>query len=131
MGFICYGAVEKKWRNNGIYSVMRRLMKNLFAEEAGSDKLEFIISEMSKSSMLYANYVTRNTAFKAPCYYEQPGVQGLQAKPMKLIIQPVSRREPPRKGELIKIINVIYNRIYRVTNVSDNISFKRIAKSLS
>lgn len=131
MGFICYGAIDEEWRNNGIYSVMRSLMKNLFIEEAGTHELEFIISEMSKSSILYANHVTRKISFKAPGHYEQPGVQGLQAKPMKLIIQPVSRCELPRKDELIKIINVIYNRIYRVTNVSDNISFKRIAKSLS
>jgi len=130
MGFICYGAIEEKWRRNGVYSFMRSLIENLFVEDAGNGKLEFIISEMSKYSVLYAKYVTGSTAFEVPCCYEQPGVQGLKTKPMALVVQPICRCELPGKDELINIINIIYNKIYRVSNVTDNSSFKRIVKSL-
>ena len=130
VGFMCYGAVAAEWRRRGIYSAVRGRLIDLLSQETNGDGLQFVISELAEDSRLFQQYVIAWNAFVLPCDYEQPGVQGLQITPLKLVAQPVDRRTSPDEEEVITIVNEIYSRIYRISNVAENDSYRRIVASM-
>ena len=130
MGFMCYGAVATEWRRQGIYSDVRGRLIDLLSQETNGDGLQFVISELDGDSRLFRKYLHRWNALVLPCDYEQPAAQGLQITPLKLVAQPVDRRTSPDEEEVITIVNEIYGRIYRISNVAENDSYRRIVASM-
>ena len=159
MGFIAYSAVDERWRGRGVYTDMRHRILELFNQESEGVRSEtrldgspeppasrlraretngqghgegvlYVISELDEESPLYGVYLNRWGAVVAPCAYEQPEAQGLQARDLKLVLQPVARRTAPGRDETLAIVREMYERIYRIRNVAANASFHRIAISL-
>ena len=159
MGFIAYSAVREQWRGRGMYTDMRHRIVDLFDQEIGRarsgtrpgptptheiratearglangahvERVLYVISELNEDGPLYRTYLRKWGAIVAPCAYEQPGVQGLQSKELKLVLQPVRRRTAPGHDETLAIVREVYERIYRVQDVTANASFRRIAASL-
>ena len=124
MGYIAYSAVRPIFRRQGIYSEMRARLIGLF------DKSDFVISELEEGSRLFQRYLDEWNAFALPCDYEQPEAQGLISRRLKLVLQPVVRTLPPGESESLAIVRELYERIYRIQDVSQNESFRRIAESL-
>ena len=156
MGFIAYSAVQERWRGRGVYTDMRHRVLELFDQESGrvpdrarpagspshaagaqgsngrghGEGVLYVISELDEESPLYRAYLNKWGAVVAPCAYEQPEAQGLRARDLKLVLQPVARRTAPSRDETIAIVREVYERIYRIQDVAANASFRRIAVSL-
>ncbi len=124
MGYIAYSAVRPTFRRQGIYSEMRARLIDLF------DKSDFVISELEEGSLLFRRYLGEWNAIAIPCDYEQPEAQGLISLRLKLVLQLVARTLPPAESESLAIVRELYERIYRIPDVSQNESFRRIAESL-
>ena len=124
MGYIAYSAVRPLWRRRGIYAEMRVRLIDLFN---GAD---FVISELEEGSRLFNRYLDEWNAIALPCDYEQPEAQGLISRPLKLVLQPLAIARPPDESESLAIVQELYERVYRIEDVTRNESFRRIAKSL-
>ena len=132
VGFIAYSAVERGWRRNGVYTAMReRLVATMKRQvcENGT-QLRYVVTELDESSLLLGRYLNKLNAFVAPCEYEQPAVQGLRSRCLKLVLQPVGRAEPPGAEELVAIVREIFERVYRVVDVSNDPTFRGIVASM-
>jgi hypothetical protein len=143
-GFMAYSAVRKAWRGGGIYTAMRDLLLRLFNQEAakggsqpraGGDganrrPVDYVISELAENSRLYARYLREWDAIVLPCAYEQPKVQGLQARDLKLVVQPIGKTAPPETSEVLTIVREIYERVYRIPDAAESRAFHRVAASL-
>ena len=154
MGFIAYSGVRQQWRRRGVYTDMRHRIVDLFDKETGGVRpgtqragealgraqgapqgdqdggLLYVISEQDEDSPLYGAYLSKWGAVVASCAYEQPEVQGLRARDLKLVLQPVARRTAPGRDETLAIVREVYERIYRIQDVAANESFRRIVASL-
>ena len=124
MGYIAYSAVRSMFRRHGIYAEMRARLVDLFS---GAD---FVISELEEGSRLFNRYRDKWNAIVLPCDYEQPKAQGLISRPLKLVLQPIARTRPPDESESLAIVRELYERVYRIDDVIQNESFRRIAESL-
>ena len=141
MGFIAYSAVRRAWRRCGVYTAMRHRLVDLFNEQASEDqgrspyegarhRVDYVISELDESGQAFRIYVTEWKAFALPCAYEQPAVQGLKPRELRLVLQPVAKQSPPGSNEILMIVRELYERVYRIDHVTENESFRRIASSL-
>ncbi len=127
-GFIAYSAVEEAWRRRGIYTRMRG---NLLRRFTHNDNVEYVVSELDEQEWLFPKYIRDWNAIALPGYYEQPQAQGLQARPLRLVAQPVENGTTPGPSETEALVREIYKRIYRIMDVDGNDSFRRILASLT
>ena len=133
VGFIAYSAVRLKWRRLGVYKAMRALLVAAMQREAAGrshGQLDYVVSELDESSPLLRPYVNKLNALVAPCAYEQPAVQGLASRRLKLVLQPVGRRGLPNPEGLLDIVREVYRSAYRISNVWDHPAYRRVAASL-
>ena len=142
MGMILYGAVAQGVRRRGIYTMLRSRLVSALNKEARAGRpnglesgttdseVEYVISELDQDSRLFRQYVEEWGAFVAPCDYEQPATQGLLPRRLKLVLQPIGRRAPPSRDELVSIVREIFERIYRLPDASQNAHFRRIVESI-
>ena len=133
VGFIAYSAVRPRWRRRGVYTTMRALLVAAMQRGAGGrgrGQLDYVVSELDESSPLLRPYVDELNALVAPCTYEQPAVQGLASRRLKLVLQPLGKRGLPRSGSLLDIVGEIYRSVYRISNVLDHPGYRRVAASL-
>jgi hypothetical protein len=130
MGLIAYSGVEEARRRTGIYTAMRNRLIELFNMEAGGNRISYVISELDEQSRLYERYLGEWRAFVLPCAYQQPNAQGLVARNLKLVLQPIARRDPPGEDEILGIVREVYERVYRIPDVESHATFRRIAASL-
>jgi len=134
VGFIAYSAVRTRWRRRGAYTTMRALLVAAMQRGVagrGRGQLEYVVSELSDSSPLLRPYVYELNALVTPCAYEQPAVQGLASRRLKLVLQPLVKRGLPRTSSLLDIIGEIYRSVYRIPNVLDHPAYRRVAASLN
>ena len=127
-GFIAYSAVKEAWRRRGIYTRMRSNLIGRFTEDDG---VEYVVSELDEHEWLFSKYLRDWKALPLPGSYEQPQAQGLQAKPLKLVAQPVGNGTTPGPSETVALVREIYKRIYRIEDVDGNDSFRRMLASLT
>ncbi len=132
VGFIAYSAVKPRWRRLGVYTAMRALLVATMqrAADRGPGQLDYVVSELDQSSPLLRPYADELNALVAPCAYEQPAVQGLASRRLKLVLQPVGKRDLPRTGLLLDIVGEIYRSVYRISNVLGDPAYRRVAASL-
>ena len=105
VGMALYSAVERRFRSRGLYGRMRAaLVEALHADALDLCRpgVDYIVSEVQQGSALHRLYVSEWRAYTAPCDYWQPETQGLAARPLKLVLQPMiaggrqrSARSPP------------------------------------
>ena len=77
-GFIAYSAVRPGWRRRGVYKGMRCLLVSAMRKEARQTcgRLDYIFSELERSSPLLPWYLDKLRASVATCRYEQAGCPG-------------------------------------------------------
>lgn len=133
VGMVLYSAVERRARGKGLYSAMRaRFAEALAADarDAGKPNVGYIVSELERDSPLYRLYVSEWRAYAAPCDYWQPEAQGLTARPLKLVLQPVIAEGPPPVHEIAILVKEIYRAVYRLDDPERDHSYRRVILSL-
>lgn len=138
IGLIAYSGVRAAWRRRDIYTAMRREIIDLFNREAArgvsqkhSRRVDYVLSELDEDGWLYQTYLDAWNGIALPCDYEQPSAQGLESKPLRLVLQPVGQRKPPTHSRIAAIVRELYERVYRIEDVDTNSSYRRIVASLS
>ena len=133
VGMVLYSAVDPRNRNRGLYRAMRaRLVKAISAgaRDAGKTGMDYVLSEVEEDSRLHRQYVSEWRAYTAPCDYWQPETQGLSARPLKLVLQPVIAEGPPAASEVLVLVREIYRSIYRLGRPEEDPSYRRVILSL-
>ena len=133
VGMVLYSAVERRARGRGLYGAMRaRLAEALTADarDAGKPGVDYIVSEVEQDSPLYRLYVSEWRAYTAPCDYWQPETQGLSARPLKLVLQPVLAEGPPTTCDIAVLVREIYRAVYRLPDPEEAPSYRRVILSL-
>jgi hypothetical protein len=69
-------------------------------------------------------------AYTAPCDYWQPETQGLSARPLKLVLQPILADGPPTARETAVLVREIYRSVYRLEDPEEEPSYRRVILSL-
>lgn len=132
MGMVFYAGVRPESRRLGIYSGLRaRLIAMLDGKAARHGQMDYLISEQEDGSTLFVKYTEQWGAFVAPIDYEQPATQGLTATKLMLVLQPMARRTRPSKEETLAIVREIYERVYRLPDVTANAQFRHVVESLA
>lgn len=126
-GFIAYSGVKEASRRRGIYATMRRDLVRRFTHD---DRVGYVVSELDEQDWLFQKYVGDWNAVALPGYYEQPQVQGLVSKALRLVAQPVEGGNTPDPSETVALVKEIYERIYRIANVDGNRSYLKVLASL-
>ena len=127
-GFIAYSVVEETWRRRGIYTKMREHLLMRFSHDDG---VQYVVAELDEQSWLFKKYTGDWNAVTLPGHYEQPEGQGLQAKSLRLVAQPIQDGTAPGPSETVSLVREIYERIYGIADVESNESFRRILTSLN
>ncbi len=133
VGMVLYSAVERGARGGGLYRTMRaRLAETLAADasDAGRPGVDYIVSEVEQESPLYELYVSEWRSYTAPCDYWQPETQGLSARPLKLVLQPVLAGRPPAVDDMAVLVREIYRTVYRLPAPEEDPSYRRVILSL-
>ena len=133
VGMVLYSAVERRVRSRGLYGAMRaRLVEAIAADArvAGSPGVDYIVSEVEQDSPLHRLYASEWRAYTAPCDYWQPETQGLSARPLKLVLQPVLAGGPPTSSEVAGLVREIYRSVYRLAAPEEDPSYRRVILSL-
>jgi hypothetical protein len=140
IGMILYSAVRAPFRRRGVYSLLRSRLIALLKSTATRGKvaeseergirMQYLISELEPDSELSRTYAGRWGAYVAPCDYEQPAVQGLRARKMDLVFQPIVAHSPPTRDQIALAVREIYQRVYRIGDVERNVQFRRVVESL-
>lgn len=125
IGILLYSAVHNSVRGRGVYSNLKSYMLeqlNSDSRENEYDKggyklIDYLVSEVEHDSWLFKKYTDDWGSFVADFEYLQPAVQGLGARPLKLVLQPINKFVPPSKLTLKTIVIEIYRRVYRLTNL--------------
>ena len=141
MGIVLYSGVRQAFQGNGAYSMLRSRLISLLNREASRNHdggsgykreqvvMEYLISELEGGSPLFQRYTGRWGAFVAPIEYEQPAAQGLTARKLKLVLQPMARQAPPSGDEIVTIVREIYERVYRIPKPWENANFRSVVES--
>ena len=141
MGIVLYSGVRRTYQGLGTYSMLRSRLVAFINREAGRNHnggtgskreqvaMEYLISELDGGSPLFQQYTGRWGAFVAPIEYEQPAAQGLTARKLKLVLQPMARQVPPSGDEIVTIVHEIYERVYRIPKPRDNANFRSVVES--
>ena len=133
VGMVLYSAVERRARGGGLYGAMRaRLAEALAADatDAGRPGVDHIVSEVEQDSPLYEMYVSEWRSYTAPCDYWQPETQGLSARPLKLVLQPVMAEGPPAVSDMAVLVREIYRTVYRLPEPEEDPNYRRVILSL-
>jgi len=133
VGMVLYSAVEPRARNRGLYGAMRASLLGAIAADArvlGKPGIDRIVSEVEDDSPLHRLYVSEWRAFTAPCDYWQPETQGLSARPLKLVLQPVLAEGPPSSRDIVVLVREIYRAVYRLSDPEEDPSYRRVILSL-
>lgn len=142
IGMVLYSAVRKSVRGRGIYSTLRAsLVEDLNAlalqhhrlrdrRDERRPSIDYLVSELDGDSWLREEYLGRWGAFVADCDYMQPRAQGLEARPMDLVLQPIGVHSQPSRAELVAIVREIYERVYRLADPDRNAEFRGVVQSL-
>ena len=130
MGMMLYSAVRKSLRERGVYSQMRAFAIQHLNWQAGQlngcrasvpglpGQIGFLMSEWDDSRPYFRRFLARWGSYVAPCDYRQPPVQGLVARPFRLVFQSIGRQAPPSPEELAEIVLEIYGHIYRIPDAA-------------
>ena len=132
-GMVLYSAVERRARNRGLYDSMRARLVEALAAEAhctGEPGVNYIVSEVEEGSTVHRRYVSEWRAYAAPCDYWQPETQGLSARPLKLVLQPILADGPPTGLETAVLVREIYRSVYRLQDPEEDLSYRRVILSL-
>ena len=125
VGVILYSAVRPELRGRGVYGELRRRLVGRLNDAAQYASHEggigYLISELAADSPFVARYVSRWEAHVPSIAYRQPAVQGLEAKEMKLVFQPIAAIGPPTSDQVDRIVDEIYARIYRMQGALRNV----------
>lgn len=127
MGFIAYSAVGDGWRQKGVYGAMRQ---RLIAELCAVGEIGGVLSELEGDGWLYQMYLSKFGAVALPCDYEQPQVQGLHARALNLVAQPITDRLSLDGDDVGAIVSEIYRGIYRIADVEGDASYQRVVASV-
>ena len=100
------------------------------ARDAGKPGVDYIVSEVEEDSPLHRQYVSEWRAYTAPCDYWQPETQGLSARPLKLVLQPILADGPPTARETAVLVREIYRSVYRLEDPEEEPSYRRVILSL-
>ena len=123
---ILYSAVSGPARGHGVYTSMRRRLVDALSRHAGTFEegrngrregpatLNYMVSEVERGTRLHRAYGKRWGAFEVRCDYVQPPVQGLEARELTLMFQPLGRNGPPDREEVVSVVREIYGRVYRM-----------------
>ena len=133
VGMVLYSAVEPRARNRGLYGAMRARILEAIAADArdlGKPGIDRIASEVEDDSPLHRLYVSEWRAFTAPCDYWQPETQGLSARPLKLVLEPVLAEGPPSNRDIAVLVREIYRAVYRLSDPEEDPSYRRVILSL-
>lgn len=133
VGMVLYSAVERRARGGGLYGAMRaRLVEALAADasDAGKPGVDYIVSEVERDSPLYELYVSEWRSYTAPCDYWQPETQGLSARQLKLVLQPVLAEGPPAIGVMAALVREIYRTVYRLPAPEEDPNYRHVILSL-
>ena len=133
VGMVLYSAVERRFRNRGLYGRMRAALAEALRADALDvcrSGVDYIVSEVQQGSALHRLYVSEWRAYTAPCDYWQPETQGLAARPLKLVLQPVIAAGPPGVREIAALVKEIYRAVYRLGDPEKDPSYRRVILSL-
>jgi hypothetical protein len=141
LGMVLYSAVSEPFRRRRVYSALRHRLIACLNQQASHTlaasrvagqpvEIEYLVSEVEEGSPLYDAYVKQWGAFAAPCEYLQPPAQGLAAREMKLLFQPIANHLPPARDDIVSIVRHIYERVYRLPDATQSPHFQRVAESL-
>ena len=133
VGMVLYSAVEPRARNRGLYGAMRaRLLEAIAADarDLGKPGIDRIVSEVEDDSPLHRLYASEWRAFTAPCDYWQPETQGLSARALKLVLQPVLAERHPSSRDIAVLVREIYRTVYRLSDPEEDPSYRRVILSL-
>ena len=133
VGMVLYSAVERRARGRGLYGAMRARLAEALAADAsdtGRPGVDYIVSEVEQDSPLYELYVSEWRSYTAPCDYWQPETQGLSARPLKLVLQPVLAEAPPAIGDMGVLVREIYRTVYRLPAPEEDLNYRRVILSL-
>ena len=126
VGMVLYSAVSGPARGHGVYTSMRRRLVDALSRRAGTfaegrngrregpATLSYMVSEVERGTRLHRAYGERWGAFEVRCDYVQPPVQGLEARELTLMFQPLGRNGPPDRKEVVSVVREIYGRVYRM-----------------
>ena len=131
---VFYAAVAGWARGRGIYGAMRaRLVEALSADarRAGAPGVDYVVSEVEPDGPLHRRYVSEWRAYTAPCDYWQPEAQGLAARPMSLVLQPMLAGGPPTEREIAALVGEIYRVVYRMPDPGEDPGYRRVILSLT
>ena len=133
VGMVLYSAVAPRARGGGLYGALRsRLAEALAADarDAGKPGVDYIVSELERDGPLHRLYVSEWRAYTAPCDYWQPETQGLTARSLKLVLQPVIAGGPPAVRDITVVVKEIYRAVYRLEDPEQDPSYRRVILSL-
>ena len=133
VGFVSYAAVDSKWRQNKVYSNLRKTLISTFQYDADNQpdsRLSYVASEMIRNSLLFKSITSHDDMFVLPCDYEQPATQGLLSKQLEFLVQSISGKIPHNLNEILCILKEVYRGIYRIPDYESNITFKKLRASL-
>lgn len=133
-GFIMYACVAPSYRKRGIYTQLKMKLSESFeksARQSGTEAMQFIISEVKYGTLLYRKYCEDWGAYVAPFDYQQPPVQGLYGKPLKLIILPAGIGvKKPTTLEALNVAGILYKKIYRLPKTDHDFYYSRLIQSM-
>ena len=128
-GMILYAGVREPFRQQGLYTEMRRSLLSELAAESPTG-LAFVLSEVDDGSWLLRKYLDEWGAFIAPLDYVQPDVQGLSRRRLHLVVVP----QVPSNAEIIEILPIIvrelFTSVYRITEPEDDPDFRHVVDSI-
>jgi hypothetical protein len=133
MGMVLYSAVERRARGGGLYRAMRAGLAEALAADAsdtGRAGVDYIVSEVEQDGPLYELYVSEWRSYTAPCDYWQPETQGLSARPLKLVLQPVLAEGPPAICDIDTLVREMYRTVYRLPAPEEDPNYRRVILSL-
>ena len=133
IGFVAYAGVDSTWRQNRVYSKLRKTMISMFQDDADNQpnaSLSYVVSEMTRNSLLFKSITSHDDIFVVPCDYEQPITQGLSSKKLEVLVQSSYRNVPPQLDEILCIMKEVYRGIYRIQDHESHNTFKQLKRSL-
>ena len=132
-GMVVYAGVRSDQRGNGFYSEMRhKLIEEFHAQSYAHEKMgvDFVISELTDTSLLLGKYLHEWGGFVVDCEYLQPAVQGLQETVLNLVIQPINIGRNEIEHNMEDILSEIYREVYRIDRLDTDYQFQSMIHSL-
>ena len=124
---LLYSAVRKNSRRKGIYTALRSSVLDGLRGDGGRP-LDYVISELEPTGVLWRYYRRKWSAWVVPCDYRVPNTQGLTPRHLDLVIVPVAKR--PELGEVAGIVREIYEGVYRLVPADASVEYRSVVQSI-